>query len=59
MNAIEKMPEQRKKICKMSRFEGKSNPEISEIMNLSTRTVERHIYLALSELKKMLFFLVF
>lgn len=59
MNAIEKMPEQRKKIFKMSRFEGKSNPEISEILKLSTRTVERHIYLALSELKKILFFLMF
>lgn len=59
MNAIEKMPEQRKKIFKMSRLEGKSNPEISEILNLSIRTVERHIYLALSELKKILFFLVF
>ncbi|WP_108821375.1 RNA polymerase sigma-70 factor [Dysgonomonas sp. Marseille-P4361] len=59
MDTIEKMPEQRKKIFKMSRFEGKTNKEISENLELSVRTVERHIYLALSELKKVLFLLVF
>lgn len=59
MNTVEKMPEQRKKIFKMSRFEGKSNQEISENLHLSVRTVERHIYLALSELKKVLLLLAF
>lgn len=59
LNAVDKMPEQRKKIFKMSRIEGKSNQEISEALNLSVRTVERHIHLALNELKKILFLLVF
>ncbi len=61
LNTIERMPEQRKKIFKMSRFDGKKNKEIAEELNLSTRTVERHIYLALTELKKvvLLFFLFF
>ncbi|WP_245531032.1 sigma factor-like helix-turn-helix DNA-binding protein [Dysgonomonas mossii] len=53
------MPEQRQKIFKMSRFEGKSVTEISEILNISKRTVERHIYLALAELKKILLFFIF
>jgi RNA polymerase sigma-70 factor (ECF subfamily) len=51
---IEQMPPQRKEIIKMSRYKGMSNAEISEALNLSIRTVERHIYLALKELKKAL-----
>jgi RNA polymerase sigma-70 factor (ECF subfamily) len=49
---IEQMPPQRKEIIKMSRFKGMSNLEIAEALTLSVRTVERHIYLALKELKK-------
>ncbi len=56
---IEKMPEQRQKIFKMSRIEGNSNAEIAKKLNLSIRTVERHIYLALSELRKKIFLLLF
>lgn len=59
IHTIEQMPEQRKRIFKMSRYEGKSNAEISESTSLSVRTVERHIYLALAELKKKLLLLVF
>lgn len=59
LNVIEKMPERRKKIFKMSRYEGKSNQEISEELKISIRTVEHQIYLALSELKKIFFLLVF
>ncbi|MDR0507465.1 MAG: RNA polymerase sigma-70 factor [Dysgonamonadaceae bacterium] len=51
---IEQMPDTRKKIFKMSRYEGKSNRQIAEIMNMSVRTVEHHIYLALANLKKTL-----
>ena len=51
---IEQMPPQRKEIIKMSRYKGLSNAEISDTLHLSVRTVERHIYLALKELKKVL-----
>lgn len=53
---VEKMPERRKKIFRMSRYEGKSNKEISECLDMSVRTVEQHIYLALSDLKKSISF---
>ncbi len=55
LSTIEKMPEQRKRVFKMSRFEGKKNKEIAKELNLSVRTVERHIYIALTELKKIMF----
>jgi RNA polymerase sigma-70 factor (ECF subfamily) len=55
MYYVEQMPEQRKLIFKMSRYDGKNNTEISELLDISIRTVERHIYLALADLKKLLF----
>lgn len=36
----------------MSRTQEKSNQEIADELNISIRTVERHIYLALIDLKK-------
>ncbi|MCC8036158.1 MAG: LuxR C-terminal-related transcriptional regulator [Rikenellaceae bacterium] len=48
------MPEQRKIIFRLSRYEGRTNMEIAEALGLSVRTVERHIYLALADLKKVL-----
>lgn len=56
MYAVEQMPERRKDIFKMSRYEGKSNVEISEFFDMSVRTVERHLYLALIDLRKSLTF---
>lgn len=53
---IEQMPQRRKIVFKMSRYEGKSNNQIAEILEMSVRTVERHLYLALSDLKKALLF---
>ena len=51
---LDNMPEQRRKVFSMSRKNGMSNQEIADRMQLSVRTVERHIYLALQELKKVI-----
>lgn len=56
---LERMPAKRRDIFKLSRFEKLSNKEIAEKMGVSVRTVEHHIYLALTDLKKILFFLFF
>lgn len=55
---IDKMSEQRKKVFLMSRQKEMSNQEIADNLGISIRTVERHIYLALLELKKKLLFLI-
>lgn len=39
----------------MSRLDGMSNKEIAEALGLSTRTVEHQIYLALRELRRIIF----
>lgn len=51
LRSISGMPRQRQIIFKMSRFEYKSEKEIAELLNLSVRTVEKHIQLALKQLK--------
>lgn len=59
---LDNMPEQRKKVFVMSRQRGMSNQEIADNLQLSIRTIERHIYLALQDLKKIIliaFFLYF
>lgn len=54
--AMEQMPEKRRQVFTMSRFEKVSNQDIAEKLNLSIRTVEHHIYLALSDLKKIIIY---
>jgi RNA polymerase sigma-70 factor (ECF subfamily) len=49
---IESMPPQRRTIFKMSRYENLSNMEIAIRLNLSVRTVEKHIELALKDLRR-------
>lgn len=57
--ALDNMPEQRRKVFILSRQRGLSNQEIADNLQLSVRTVERHIYLALVELKKIILIALF
>lgn len=57
--SLEQMPGKRRKVFEMSRFQHLSNHEIAEKMNLSVRTVEQHIHLALKDLKKLLIVAIF
>ena len=50
----EKLPDKCRAIFILSRIENRSNPEIAEMLDLSTRTVENQIYRALKILKKNL-----
>ena len=49
---VNHMPPQRKKIYRMSRDEGMKNEEIAEQLNISKKTVENHLNIALKEIKK-------
>ena len=51
---IEALPPQRKAIFMMSRYEHMSNMEIAVKLNLSVRTVEKHIELALKDLRHLM-----
>ncbi len=51
---VAQMPEQRKKIFKLSKNKGLSNDEIAQELNLSKRTVENQLYRALLFLKEHL-----
>lgn len=48
---IEKLPEQCKRVFKMSRFEGLKYREIAALLNISERTVENHVSNALKILR--------
>ena len=49
---IAEMPLQRRKVFLMSRYKGMGNKEIADALGLSVRTVDRHINIALTSLKK-------
>jgi RNA polymerase sigma-70 factor (family 1) len=51
---VSELPEQRKKIYLLSREEGLSHKEIAEKLNISVKTVENQINLALKEIRKQL-----
>lgn len=56
---VNNMPEQRRRVFIMSRKKNMTHQEIAEKLNISIRTVERHLYLALIELKKIIFIFIF
>ncbi len=49
--AIENLPERCKAVFKLSRFKHKKNKEIATILNISNKTVERQITIALEKLR--------
>ena len=51
---IRNMPPQRQRIFMMSRYSNMSSTDIADTLGLSVRTVERHIYLALKDLKSII-----
>ncbi len=52
--AIERMPELRKRIFMMSRYDEMTYAEIAQHLNISPRTVQYHIGKALNELRKLM-----
>ncbi|GGE61986.1 RNA polymerase sigma-70 factor (ECF subfamily) [Pedobacter psychrotolerans] len=52
--AVDKLPSQRRKIYKLSRGEGKSIPEIAEILGLSASTVKNALVIALKSIRENL-----
>lgn len=53
--ALERMPQKRKQIFMMSRYKGMHYKEIADKLQISVRTVEQQVYLALSGLKKLMY----
>jgi RNA polymerase sigma-70 factor (ECF subfamily) len=53
-NAISKLPERRRIIFQMSRYDGLSNKEISENLNISSQTVKNQISESLKFIRKSL-----
>ncbi len=49
---VENMPNQRKRIFELSRYENLKNEEIAQQLNISKKTVENHLNLALNQLRK-------
>lgn len=53
-DTVDKMPTQQQRIFRLSRDEGLLNAEIAEKLQLSKRTVEKHISNALSQLRDVI-----
>ena len=56
---LDRLPPRRKEIFVLSRFKKMNNPQIAEKYQISIRTVEHQIYLALLEMKKAIFIAFF
>ena len=53
-NEIDKLPEKCRETFKMSYLEERKNAEIAELLKISIRTVEHHLYLGLKTLREKL-----
>jgi RNA polymerase sigma-70 factor (ECF subfamily) len=53
-NSLQELPAVRKKVFVLNRLHGFSYKEIAAELNISDRTVEKHISLALKQLRRML-----
>ncbi len=51
---VDKLPMQRKKVFELSRNGGLSHKEISQQLNISEKTIETHIRLAIKDIRKIL-----
>ncbi len=51
---IAAMPPKRRQVYEMSRYENKTNDEIANELNISRKVVERHIRLAVNDIKESL-----
>lgn len=56
--SLNQLPARRRQVFEMSRFEGLSHKEIAEKLQIPLRTVEDHIYKTLTELRKVLMFVI-
>jgi RNA polymerase sigma-70 factor len=56
---VENMPEQRQAIYRMSREQHLKNEEIATMLGIQKKTVENHLNLALKDIKKALFMILF
>lgn len=52
--AVDKLPQQRKKVYELSRGEGKTIPEISDILGVSPSTVKNTLVIALKNIRENL-----
>ena len=52
--AVNRMPKQRKKIFQLSRYEGLSNEEIAQELNITKNAVERHLTFALKNIREII-----
>ena len=55
---LSQLPDRRRRVFEMSRFEGLSHKEIADKLQIPLRTVEDHIYKTLTELRKVLMFVI-
>ena len=56
---VNSIPPQRKKVYKLSRIEGISNDNIAKKLNISKKTVENHLNIALNKIRKTISTILF